>query len=166
MFRYIRLNIIPNAPISVVKGEDYRRFVELKASFASQTVVSIIFNLVAWVEKCIAEEWEGTRGALLYNGWSCSHTHYVYAAASYCTTVAEQVCGKSEESYKHCFVVLALSPMGRISTDDFDADDNNDKTSYFSARRTVNSSSHFSSSTVKALTTGVFVSSATLLAPI
>lgn len=118
MYRYIRLIVMKNTAVSIVEDEDYRQFAEFKVPIGAKTIVSVIFKLVALVEQCIGDEMEGSRGALMYDGWSCADTHYIAAVASYNTSVPTRVDGKSEYTTIPRLVLLALSPLGKVPNDE------------------------------------------------
>ena len=68
-----------------------------------------MLELVKLVEKRVSHEINLTRGALIFDSWTCGSTHYVAAMTSYC---AKQADSTEIQPRLSC---LFLSPMGKLA---------------------------------------------------
>ncbi len=94
--------------------------------------IDVVVKLVELVEHRIEEEMRGTRGALMYDGWSCNSTHYVRLYASYCTETPVRVHGTASMESVPVLTLIGLSPMSQTS-DDCDEDSSGDEATTFNA---------------------------------
>ena len=80
-------------------------------------IKKIIFNLVPMVEDLIAGEMsEAGVGAIMHDGWSQFGTHYVAILAQYNRNIKQRVGKTSTIAVSTANVLLAIRPMGAVSS--------------------------------------------------
>ncbi len=84
----------------------------------AKNVVEVIFQLVLLVEMLIADEHTCTRGAVVYDVWTCNYVNYVSIIASYCTaaTVPQNASYVTDSNPR--LTLFACSPMWNVGEDD------------------------------------------------
>eukprot|EP00171_Calliarthron_tuberculosum_P001829 IDg1829t1 len=85
MNRYTRLIVLKSLPVSYVEDLIVRQFSKFNVNIKRETIECVLYKIVEIVEKRITSVMRDTRGALIYDGWSCNGTHYVGVFASYLT---------------------------------------------------------------------------------
>eukprot|EP00171_Calliarthron_tuberculosum_P023317 IDg23317t1 len=85
---YVRWIVMRNRPLREIQDTEFRRISRHTVHISKETLEDVLFKLVELVEKRIAHEMNGTRGALLYDGWSSNGTHYIGVFASYCSQIS------------------------------------------------------------------------------
>ncbi len=97
--------------LSFVQDNDIRSFSRFDANISCQTVIGTILELVKLVEKDITSEINETKGASLFDGFSCSTFHYVAIISSYCF---RHWVGTETMPRLSC---MAVAPLGSVSED-------------------------------------------------
>ena len=93
-------------------------------SFSKKMIKKIIFNLVPMVEDLIAGEMsEAGVGAIMHDGWSQFGTHYVALLAQYNRNIKQRIGKTSTTATMTANVLLAIRPMGAVSSLEDDQDD-------------------------------------------
>lgn len=106
-----------NLPVKISEDVEMRAFSRYNVPISYRTVISTILCLVRLVEKRISHEMKSTKGALLFDGWTCGSTHYIAIISSYC---AKQYGGTEVKPRLSC---MAVAPMGRVSNEEHETDD-------------------------------------------
>ena len=87
-------------------------------------IKKIIFNLVPMVEDLIAGEMsQAGVGAIMHDGWSQFGTHYVAILAQYNRNIKQRIGKTSTTAVMTANVLLAIRPMGTVSSLEDDQDD-------------------------------------------
>lgn len=118
MNRYIRLIAIKRFPICHVVDTEFRAVSRYECPIDAKTIRGVILSLVQLVEDRLKEALAGTKGALLFDGWTSHGTHYVAMIASYCEMVTTMVDGEERKEYVSRLALLAASPMAHVPEDD------------------------------------------------
>ena len=115
---YIRLIVLKSLPISYVDDNEIRSFSKFNMVVISKTIIQVIFQLVKLVESRIKDEIHDTKGAILYDGWTCNSTHYIGLYASYCVPQPHRYSNANITRAVHRLTLLSLSPMSQESSDE------------------------------------------------
>ena len=92
-------------------------------TFSKRMIKKVIFNLVPMVEDLIAEEMsQAGVGAIMHDGWSQFGTHYVAILAQYNRNIKQRIGKQSTTSVMTANVLLAIRPMGAVSSLEDDQD--------------------------------------------
>ena len=115
MFEYARLIIMKRLPVSYVEDHIVRSFSKYSVNISHKIFVEVLFKLVELVEKKISNEIKDKKGALLFDGWTKTSTHYIGLILSYC-------------DYQNGIKIprttlIAMSPMAKVC---YDSDTNDD----------------------------------------
>lgn len=104
---YVRLIITCNLPLSYAENENIRRFYKYQLQLCKRTISSTILRLVELVENKNFAEMSSPKGALLFDGWSCSGVHYVASIASFMVVLLRL----------RDFLYYSVSPMAQLFPD-------------------------------------------------
>ena len=117
-----------------VEDPDVHRFSKHDAVVSRNTIVEVIYSLVTIVEDILRDEMKKVRGALLFDGWAISDTHYVACVVSFFSQSNVKVNG----SFKRISTPrMSLLSLGQICIIDDDPNNNFEVT-------TLNADSHIS----------------------
>lgn len=130
---YIRLIVMKSLPLYYVSDPEVRNFSRYDVNIGKRTLVEVIFKLVELVEKKIAIELECTKGAVLFDGWTCNSTHYIAVIVSYCTTALRHDRGSVFKESIPRLTLLSLSPMGHVPEEEDENATGQDETTKFNA---------------------------------
>ena len=122
MFGWVRKVVLRNTPLSSVEDTEERKWFRYDVKISIKAVVSLIFQLVELVEQSIGKELAGTKGALMFDGWTCNRVNYVALYASYCKTVAVYRFRNLTPQLVLQLNLLALAPLAHVG-DNEDADE-------------------------------------------
>ena len=84
IYSYLRLIVLKILPLYYIFDSEVRRFSRFKATVSNAKLVEVMPKLVALVKRRISSEMTGTKGSVLFDGWTCNSTHFVAVIASYC----------------------------------------------------------------------------------
>ena len=79
---YIRWIVLCSRTVNEVEDLEFPRINRFSVSISVKTLTEVMFKLVELVESKIADEMAGSKGALLFDGWSSGRVHYVGIYAS------------------------------------------------------------------------------------
>ncbi len=85
LYGYLRIIISKNFPMYHVTDRTFVESVKFEVNICHVTIVKVIFALVELLEQRIAAEVQHTKGALLFDRWSCNDMHFVAVMISYCS---------------------------------------------------------------------------------
>ena len=85
------------------------------------------------VEKRISMEIKTTKGAIMYDGWSCNGTHFIAVLACYIVKVIGREDSKEIARDETRMALLALSPMCQEVKNNTNSDDEYEETTTFNA---------------------------------
>ncbi len=113
-----------NMPMTIIEHPVFCSVSRFDVRVKRSTIAESMPYLFEMVENRIAHKMANTVGAVKFDGWSNSSTHYVAFDALYCTTHHVQ---KHDEKQDHCITrstLLGVSPMGQIESecDDIEAE--------------------------------------------
>ncbi|KAI0556954.1 Ribonuclease H-like protein [Gracilaria domingensis] len=117
MHGYIWMIVIKSLPLYYISELEVRRFSEFKATI---------------IERRICKELYGTKGAVLYDGWTCNAMHYIALIALYCTKKTSIESRRKVVRFTPRLTLLAMSLMGQLE-DDTVLDETNNETTTFNA---------------------------------
>lgn len=64
-------------PLQYVEDGEVWNFSKFDIALLSKAVVEVIFKRIEIFEKKITHHLKGTKGALMYDGWTHNYTHFV-----------------------------------------------------------------------------------------
>lgn len=74
---------------------------------------------------------QGTRSAILYDGWTMNRTRCVGVIATYCTTFSVRQNGEGVDRNQIRFSLLGVSPMSKSTDGSDESSDDEDETAQF-----------------------------------
>ncbi len=102
----------------------------------------------------IESELDGTKGAVMFDGWSCNDAHYIAIIASYCTMSTQYL---SHTSGIPRLTLLAFALMGKVENDNENETAGNEETATIKAEAHVQLLRDIFSSSGKTSLSGSFV---------
>ena len=91
-----------------------RTFRKFDDSISRKTFNSTLLKVVEIMEREIKQEMAGTKGAILYDGWSKNGTHSVGTFAVYSRTVEVFINGKVVQTSVVETPLISVSSMGQV----------------------------------------------------
>ena len=79
----MRMVVLKNLPLYFITDNDVRQFCKYDTKISPQILIDTIFKVMELVEEKIQEEISGTKGSILFDGWTCNDIHYVCVLLTY-----------------------------------------------------------------------------------
>jgi len=133
MYAYIRLIVLQSLPISIVEQKEFRELGRFNIVFSRKTITTVILALVQIVEKRIAAELNGTKGAIMYDGWTRSGTHYLGIIAVFNRKVSVMCNGVLRQKLILSMPLLSASPIATVLEEDPNGEELFAESSHFNA---------------------------------
>eukprot|EP00171_Calliarthron_tuberculosum_P000207 IDg207t1 len=130
MHDYIRFAVEACVPIRTFEKNSFRSVSKYPYKFSCKTIREVMLKTAEIVEKSIGEEMRKTKGAIMYDGWSHSGTHYVGIFAVYMCSVPNLGSQSSRSKDELRVVLISLSPMAATKNDGDGMEDNNEATMF------------------------------------
>ena len=121
MYCFIGLIVTINNTVCSVEDEKCRRLCRFDVSISRKQVDDVHLQLITLVDKSIGNEFQGTVGLTMHDGWYNNSTHYVDILACYCSNHVEFVgCRQRRvQNFRHILLSMTLmSDMQRSTGDD------------------------------------------------
>eukprot|EP00171_Calliarthron_tuberculosum_P000144 IDg144t1 len=123
LYAYLKIIIMRCLPVNNVWDPEFRDFSKCHSHFGVHFFKEILFKLTELVEQEIARDMQGTKGAIVHDGWTKNSMHYFGVFASFIRKVKVVKHGVQHDVEEHVTPLLSISPLAKYNADDSRADD-------------------------------------------
>lgn len=116
MYTYMKLIVQKSLPLNYVECPIFRAFSGSNIKFGVKLFKETLFKVVELVEKKIEEGMKGSRGYILYDGWSDNSMHYAETFGVYCREIQVMEQGQVKQKFVLSSPLLSVSPMAKLDS--------------------------------------------------